>query len=105
MDKQKKLTLLLFLTILSLILRETPYLNIFVVQQLWLFYPVLLFFLIFPIPTVALILSLVIAFLAALIFTYLKLTYFAELAGIIIYFLLWLLCFLKIKDYFQKMRQ
>lgn len=105
MDKQKKLTLVLFLAILSLILREMPYINIFVVRQLWLFYPFLLFFLIFPLPIKAFILSLVFVFFAALILTYLKLTYFAELTGVLIYFLLWIIWFLKIKDYFQKMRK
>lgn len=104
MVNYKKFTFALLLLIITLILREIPYINILVVRELWVFYLILLFLLIFPLSPRRLSLLVIFLFLTALFFSFLKLTYFSELAGVTIYFLLWLVVGLRIKEFFKKTR-
>lgn len=98
----KKLTWALLLTILALILKEMPYINLLVVKPLWLFYLVLIFLFFFPLKVPILFILTILLLALALAATFYQLTYFAELAGLVIYFLLWFIAGLKVKEYLQK---
>lgn len=104
MLNSKKLAIFLLIIILSLGLREVPYINIFVVRQLWLVYSLLLFFLFFPLLPAHLFKLIILLLMTALLFALLKLDYLAEMEGVAIYFLLWLIVGLRIKEFFQKTR-
>lgn len=97
LEKQKILIIFGFL-VLSLILRELPYVNVLVAGKLWIFYGLLFLFLIFPWkvhPSLLILLSMFLL-LTALLFTLAKLYNFAEILGLAIYFLLWLAVILRI---------
>lgn len=98
----KKIIFLLLFIILSLIVRETPYINIFLIGKLWMFYLLVLFLFLFPLSVFPLFILLILFLLVAFILTIFKLTYFAESIGVVIYFLLWVIFLLKLKEFLKK---
>lgn len=103
MDKKNLTFILLILLIISLALRELPYINILVAGRLWIFYGLLLFLLIFPwkirySPPLVLILLSGLLLLGAFLLTLGRFFTFAEMFGVVIYFLLWAAVIFKITD-------
>jgi len=114
MFSSKKIIFFLILIILSLVLREMPYVNVLVAGKLWIFYLVLLFLLFFfpfasyfskTATSSALVIFTILVIFSLFLFTIFKITYFAEMIGVVFYFLLWLIVCLKMMEFFRKTRK
>lgn len=103
MFQKKIIFITILLLLLSLIIRELPYINVLVAGKIWIFYGLLFLFLIFPWkvhPSLLILLSMFLL-LTALLFTLAKLYNFTEILGLAIYFLLWLAVILRIVDFLK----
>ncbi|EKD65342.1 MAG: hypothetical protein ACD_50C00116G0007 [uncultured bacterium] len=99
MIDHKKLVLFFSISVVLLFLRDTPYLNVLIIEKLWLIYLLLLFWIFsnfIPKRTGIFFFAAVVLFLIALIFSLLKIEIVAEAIGIVIYVLLWLIVLQKI---------
>lgn len=116
MDKKNLNTFIIILLFIALILRETPYLNLFFIDKAWVIYIFLLFLFIalnlapkmnfiFKINYSLLVLvSSMILLLLSLIFTLVGPKSVADILGIIIYFLLWSALILRMIDFLKELR-
>lgn len=94
MISQKKLVLFFLFSTVLLLLRDIPYLNVLIIEKLWLIYLLLLFWILsYFIPKKVDIFFFAVFSLLfiALLFSFLKITIIPEAVGIIIYALLWLI--------------
>ena len=99
MINNRNTVIFLLFILVTLFLRDVPYLNVFFVNKLWIFYLFLLaFFLIYMLRAklkylIYLCLALIIP---TLLFILVKLNYFADAVGIFVYFFLWIVVAVKI---------
>ena len=88
----KQFFVLLILILLTLLLRDLPYLNVVFISRIWLIYFAILFFVILASIKFRVILlwyATFALFLVAFVLTLMRLPFFSESAGILIYFSLW----------------
>lgn len=107
MINSKQLFVLLILILVTLLLRDLPYANVVFISKLWLVYFAILIFVILVTikfrvrvlwyTTIAL-------FVMAFVLTLMRLPFFAESIGVIIYFSLWVIIILRLIS-FAKERQ
>jgi len=108
MVSNKQLFVLLTLVILTLLLRDSPYMNVLFIGRIWLFYFAILLFLIFiaiKFKVVFLWYGAFILCILAFVFVVLRLPFFAELNGVLIYFALWIIVIHKLIDFVRNKRQ
>lgn len=96
MINNKKILLLLILILVMLFLRDVPYLNVFFINKLWIFYPLFLFFLFSPKNPIYFFYATLLFMFLALFFVFFKLLIGAEILGVIIYFLVLIILGFKI---------
>ena len=96
-NNNKKLTLFIVFLFIVLFLRDTPYLNVFVINKIWILYIILFFFLFPPRNQIHFFLFAFVCLILALFITLFKFYILAEIFGTIAYFLLWTVVVLKIK--------
>ncbi len=92
MVNSKQLFVLLILVLLTLLLRDLPYLNIVFISRIWLIYVAILLFVILVSIKFRVILLWYVTFalfFIAFVLTLARLPFFAESIGVFIYFLLW----------------
>jgi len=92
MANNKQFLVLLTLVLLTLLLRDLPYLNVIFVSRIWLIYFAILLFVIFAGIKFRVTLLWFVTFVllcATFALTILRLSFFAESIGVLIYFLLW----------------
>ena len=98
MIQGKKTLIIITLIIISLFVRELPYVNVLFANRIWIFY-VFLFIFLYPIRKKEHLFTIAASFLLfALVFTLLDLDPFAEVLGDLIYGLLWIVLFLHIRS-------
>lgn len=92
MTNDRKLFLIFLLLTFILLLRDTPYLNILVIDKLWIIYVLIIaafaFFFI-PKKKIYLLIALFLLLLGALILTFMGIEIAAEVIGIVLYAILW----------------
>lgn len=96
MGNSKQLLVPLTLVLLALLLRDSPYLNTIFINRIWFFYfaSLLFVFLIVVKFRVVLLWYMTLGlFIIAFILTLMRLDFFAELIGVLIYFSLWAIVF------------
>lgn len=98
MNNVKKIILVIALLILLLLIRDVPYLNIFVINKVWIGYIILLFFLFPPKNVKHLFYLTAFFFCMGVLFVFINFPLISEAQGIILYFLLWIVLVLKIKE-------
>ena len=92
--------IILFLLIL-LFFRDVPYVNIFVINRVWMLYLLLIFYLL-PFRSIAIIYVGIAAFLMlSLLFTLLPFPVGAEILGVIVYGCFWVVALYKIYLFFR----
>lgn len=92
MNDRRLLMAFLFITLI-LLLRDAPYLNVLIVDKLWIVYILLISVIVFSfVPRKQIYLTGVLFLLpfTALIFSLLKISIGSEVVGVIFYFFLWL---------------
>lgn len=88
--KNKKLVTFFALFLILILLRDIPYINIFVIDKVWIAYSVLLFVLLLP-RNISFFFILAIGFIiGAFLSTLIKFSVVAEIFGIVLYVLLWI---------------
>lgn len=92
----KKIIFVLAVLLVTLFFRDTPYLNILVVNKVWLAYILIFLFLFPPKKARNLIYITVALLLVSLVLTLLNINNLAEFFGIVIYFLLWVTFIVKV---------
>lgn len=105
MISQKHLVWLSILILLTLLLRDLPYVNVIVIKKMWIFYLLILLFVAlssikFKVSLVAY--ATVFMFLVAFILTLLQLNFFADGIGTLIYFSLWIIFIHKTVTFFRE---
>jgi len=113
MEKKNLNSIFLFFLLIFLIFRETPYINLFFVDKIWVFYIALLFLFLllnfssrinFLLKVNYLALTLLLSIFplfVVLLLTFARLYNFSNMVGIIIYFFLWLAFVLRIVDFLK----
>ena len=91
--------------LVTLLLRDLPYVNVVIINKMWIFYLIIL--LLVGLSSIKFKVSLVThttfaLFLIAFILTILKLNFFAEGIGILIYFSLWVILIHKMVTFFRE---
>lgn len=91
--------------LVTLLLRDLPYVNVVIINKMWIFYLIIL--LLVGLSSIKFKVSLVTyttfaLFLIAFILTILKLNFFAEGIGILIYFSLWVILIHKMVSFFRE---
>lgn len=105
MEVTKKSVFLIFFLLLVLFLRDTPYINVYIIDKVWILY-IALFFVAFPPRSIFHLVILTLAFLIiAYIFTLLKFLIIAEIFGMVIYFVLVVVIILKIYLFISDLRK
>lgn len=92
MTNSKQLFILLIFILLTLLLRDLPYLNVALISKIWLIYFAILFFVILSSVKFRVILLWYLTFalfFISFVLTLMPLPFFAESIGILIYFSLW----------------
>lgn len=103
----KKLLTLFILILLTLFLRDLPYVNVTFIGKMWLIYFALLLFTILVsirFRVIFLWYATFVLFFAALILTLLRLPFFAESVGVLIYFLLWAIVIYRLMSFIKGWR-
>lgn len=88
--------------VMSLFLKEIPYVNLFSVKYLCLFYLAILLLLLSPFSIKMILTIILIMLFIALIFSLWQFNYLVELLGIAIYFLAWLAAVLEISHFLRR---
>jgi len=102
MIKNRKLLIILTVLILSLLVRELPYVNVLFLNKLWVFY-IFLFLYLFPPKRKKFILFLIFLLLGIiLILTILNFVVFAEAIGNIIFMLVLVFLVMKLSDFLKE---
>lgn len=94
MINNKQLFALSILILLTLFLRDLPYINIVFISRLWLIYFAILMFVILATIKFRVILLWYVTialFIGAFVLTLMRLSFFAESIGVLIYFSLWVI--------------
>ena len=95
----RRFIIIFLLIIFTLLLRDAPYLNVFIINKLWIVYILLIAVIVFsfiPKKTVYLWSTLFLLPFIALIFALTKITIAAEVIGVILYSILWFVAIYKI---------
>lgn len=104
MLSNKQIFILLILVLLTLFLRDLPYLNVLFISRIWLMYFAILLFVLFAgIKFRATIIWLATYVLlgVAFVLTILQLPFFAEFIGVLIFFLLWAIVVHRLIGFFK----
>lgn len=104
MSDRKLLMVFLFITLI-LLLRDAPYLNVLIIDKLWIVYILLISLIIFffiPRKQTYLTVALFLLPFIALIFSLLKVSIGSEVVGVIFYFFLWLVVLGKILAFMRE---
>lgn len=105
MKVTKKFAFLIFFLLLVLFLRDTPYINVYIINKIWILY-IALFFIAFPPRSIFHLVILTLALLIiANVFTFLNFLIIAEIFGMIIYFVLVIVIILKIYLFISDLRK
>ena len=101
----KHIFALTLVILVTLLLRDLPYINVIIIGKIWIFY--LLILLLFLLSSIRFKFNLVsyvtiLLFLVAFVLTLFNLTFFAEAIGILIYFSLWILFINKVILFFTE---
>lgn len=99
MITQKKLIIFFLFSTVLLLLRDTPYLNVLIIERLWIIYLILLIWIIshfFPRRSGIFFLGVFSLLFVSLMFSFTSIAIVPEVIGIIIYVLLWLIVLQKI---------
>lgn len=93
------------LILVTLLMRDLPYVNVIIINKIWIFYLILL--LLVGLSSIRFKVSLVTyatfaLFFIAFILTLLKLSFFAEAIGVLIYFSLWVILIHKMIAFFRE---
>lgn len=86
----RKMFFLVTILIFVMMIGSLPYINVFLLDKIVIIYASLLFISIFPVNYLLFFLTSVIFLVLALLATLLKLTSYAEILGVIVYFFIWL---------------
>ena len=94
MISQRRLVWLSIFILLTLLLRDLPYVNVVVINKMWIIYLLILLFIAlssikFKVSIV--LYTTILLFLIAFIWTLLRLNFFADAIGSLIYFSLWII--------------
>lgn len=88
--KNKKLATFFVLFLILILLRDIPYINIFIIDKVWIAYSVLLFAIFLP-RNMAFFFILAVGFImGAFLSTLIKFPLVAEIFGVVLYVLLWI---------------
>lgn len=101
MRKDIKIFVFVVLLLVALFLRDVPYLNIVFVPRMYLIYIALFFFLFPPKTTRTLFFGILLLLFLTIIVTVLQFMLTAELLGVILYFVLWVLVLSRIVSYIK----
>lgn len=105
MNDQRLLIVFLITTLILLFLRDAPYINVFIINKLWLVYILLILVIVFffiPRKESYLWRTLFSLPFVALIFTLLRITIAAEVIGVVLYSILWFAVIFKIIYYVRE---
>lgn len=94
MKNDRKLVIFFLMIMLILLLRDTPHINLLIIDQLWIAYILVIGIIVFffiPRKEAYLPVALFVLLLLALIFTIVGIAVAIKVTGIIIYFLLWII--------------
>lgn len=108
MVSSKKFLMLFILILLTLFLRDLPYLNVTFIGKMWLIYFALLLFIILVSIRFRVMFfwyATFVLFFAAFVLTLLRLPFFAESVGVLIYFLLWAIVIHRLMSFIKGWRQ
>lgn len=97
----KKIVILFIFFAILLLLRDTPYLNVFIIEKLWVVYLLLLLWIFsnfFPQNTNIFFYVVFILLFVALLLNFTNILILQEIVGIIIYAILWLIIFREVKS-------
>lgn len=104
MIRDKKILLFIIALLITLIARDMPYINVFIIDKIWVIYAIFIvvFSLLFiPLRFAFFSTGVVILFSASIVFTLLKYSALAEISGLGIYFFLWVIVIYKIRKLIQ----
>ncbi len=107
MLSNKQIFILLILVMLALLLRDVPYLNILFISRIWLIYFAILLFVLFAgikFRVTIIWLATYMLFGTAFVLTILRLPFFAEFIGVLIFFLLWTIVIHRLIGFFKDKR-
>lgn len=93
----KKILILLMLTLIILITRDLPYVNVFIIDKVWMIYLAMLFLLYFPTNIKFYYFATGFFIFLDLLASLIHLPIISEILGILIFILLWILLIFKIK--------
>ncbi len=105
MSDRRLLIAFLFTTLILLLLRDVPYINVYIINKLWVAYVLLILVIVFFfIPRKESYLWGTLFFLPfiALIFTLLRIKIAAEVIGVVLFLILWLAVLLKIISFVRE---
>lgn len=101
MLNNRNIIIFLFFILATLFLRDVPYFNVLFINKLWiLYFFMFVFFLIyvFRAKLKYLLYSCLVLIIPTLFFLLIKLGYFAETVGVVVYFFLWVVVIDKIRS-------
>lgn len=107
MPTVKQLFILSMLILITLFLRDLPYINVVIINKMWILYIVILLLVLlssikFRVVVVSYLTG--VLFFTAFVLTLLKLNFFAEAIGALVYFFLWILFIHRLITYHREMR-
>lgn len=101
MIQQKKLIGIIFILLVLLFFRDTPYINVLVINRIWVLYLLLIFYLV-PFRNITIVyVAIAIFLIAAYVLTILSFSIGAEILGVIIYVCFWILACHKLYRFFR----
>lgn len=101
MESNRKIFLFLWVLLVTLLLRDVPYLNVLFINQLWIVYLLMLFIFIFSNVTIYLrhvFITALLFFAFALVLSLFKFVFLAESVGILVYLFFWIILTLVLRD-------
>ena len=101
MTHQRKLMGIILFLLILLFFRDVPYVNIFVINRVWMLYLLLIFYLL-PFRNIAIkYIGVAASFMLSLLFTLLSFPVGAEILGVIIYVCFWVIALYKAYLFFR----
>lgn len=97
MKIERKIIIFIILFFIVSLIKEVPYVNVLVIDKIWVIYGFLVFCLFIPYIVDSISYTIPILLLLALIVTLFHLNNVGEIIGILLYILIWIVWFLKVR--------